>query len=413
MTEYTYDLADRPATQTLPGGRVVAFTHDRNGNLTSLTPPGRTAHAFAYSNRSLLDTYTPPAIGGPAPTTYVSDRDEIVTRVVKPGNDVLDFTYDGAGRLETATQRGRPTTLRLLPAEREPHERRRGRRARRLHYDGVLVTKATIAGAAPGVIESTYDDNLQLVTQTVGGADVDYDYDDDGLPVRIGDLTLEHDAANGMLDGLGAGASATTVARNPEGEPSAVTTRQGAATTYGETYTRDDLGRITGKTETRPSGSTAWEYGFDEADRLETVERDGATVATYDYDANGNRLSVTRGATTVTSLYDAQDRLLQRRRHHVHVHRGGRAADQEGRHGGADDLRLRRDRRADEGHAPERVATRLRDRRGRAPRGRDRRHDAARASSTAAASARWRSSTPPALPSRAASSTPRARTCRT
>ena len=307
QSAFTYDLADRPVTQTLPGGRTVAFTHDRNGNLTSLTPPGRPKYDLGYSNRSLLETFTAP---GASATTYASDKDEFVTRVVRPGNDALDFTYDGAGRIKTATQRGRPTTYGYEPSSGSLASAVVGGERVDYDYDGLLVTKATVSGAAPGAIESAYDDELRLANQTVGGVDVDYAYDDDGLPVRIGALELEHDADNGLLDRFGAGDSATTVTRNAEGEPAAVTTRQGAATTYGETYTRDDLGRITGKTQTRPSGSTTWEYGFDAAGQLATVERDGAEVATYTYDLNGNRESVTRGTTTVTSDYDDQDRLV-------------------------------------------------------------------------------------------------------
>jgi RHS repeat-associated protein len=171
------------------------------------------------------------------------------------------------------------------------------------------MTATTVAGAAPGAIVNDYDDQLRLASQTVGGAEVTYDYDDDGLPVRIGELTLTHDSDNGKFAGLGSGASQTTVSRTALGEPDAVTTRQGAATTYAETYARDDIGRITTRTATRAAGSTTWEYGYDAAGRLETVERDGATVATYTYGANDNRASVTRGAMTVEYGYDAQDRL--------------------------------------------------------------------------------------------------------
>jgi RHS repeat-associated protein len=48
----------------------------------------------------------------------------------------------------------------------------------------------------------------------------------------------------------------------------------------------------------------------DLAGRLTTVTRDGAPLATYTYDANGNRTSVTTSAGTVVATYDNQDRLL-------------------------------------------------------------------------------------------------------
>jgi RHS repeat-associated protein len=43
---------------------------------------------------------------------------------------------------------------------------------------------------------------------------------------------------------------------------------------------------------------------------LTTVTRDGAPLATYTYDANGNRTSVTTSAGTVVATYDNQDRIL-------------------------------------------------------------------------------------------------------
>ena len=54
------------------------------------------------------------------------------------------------------------------------------------------------------MIESAYDDELRLASETIGGDSVTRDYDDDGLPIAIGDLELEHDPGNGLLDTLGA-----------------------------------------------------------------------------------------------------------------------------------------------------------------------------------------------------------------
>ena len=38
-----------------------------------------------------------------------------MTQVVRPGNQVLGFTYDGAGRVKTSTQPGRTTTYAYAP----------------------------------------------------------------------------------------------------------------------------------------------------------------------------------------------------------------------------------------------------------------------------------------------------------
>jgi YD repeat-containing protein len=73
-----YDLAARPTQETLPGGRVVGFGWDANGNLTSLTPPGRPAHTFEHTAVDLESEYEPPAVAPsppwPTATTWDGDR---------------------------------------------------------------------------------------------------------------------------------------------------------------------------------------------------------------------------------------------------------------------------------------------------------------------------------------------------
>ncbi|MFZ5844764.1 MAG: RHS repeat-associated core domain-containing protein [Pseudomonadota bacterium] len=49
-----------------------------------------------------------------------------------------------------------------------------------------------------------------------------------------------------------------------------------------------------------------WAYNYDLAGRLQTVTKNGVTVESYGYDANGNRLS----SNGVAGTYDDQDRLL-------------------------------------------------------------------------------------------------------
>ena len=76
-------------------------------------------------------------------------------------------------------------------------------------------------------------------------------------------------------------------------------------------YTRDTLGRITGKTETIGGVTTTYDYSYDLAGRLVEVKQNGTAVANYTYDGNGNRLSVTGPTGTIAGSYDNQDRLTQ------------------------------------------------------------------------------------------------------
>jgi YD repeat-containing protein len=51
-------------------------------------------------------------------------------------------------------------------------------------------------------------------------------------------------------------------------------------------------------------------YTYDLAGRLQTVSRDANLLASYGYDPNGNRTSVTTASGTVAATYDAQDRIV-------------------------------------------------------------------------------------------------------
>jgi RHS repeat-associated protein len=57
--------------------------------------------------------------------------------------------------------------------------------------------------------------------------------------------------------------------------------------------------------------SRTYAYAYDPTGRLVQVGQDGVVTATYTYDSNGNRTSVTDSRGTTTATYDAQDRLLQ------------------------------------------------------------------------------------------------------
>ncbi len=68
--------------------------------------------------------------------------------------------------------------------------------------------------------------------------------------------------------------------------------------------------RITSLEETRDALSTIRDFTYDDAGRLQTVTEDGLEVASYAWDPNGNRLSVTRDGVEEFATTDEQDRLI-------------------------------------------------------------------------------------------------------
>ncbi|MFZ1827465.1 MAG: hypothetical protein WAW42_01570 [Candidatus Competibacteraceae bacterium] len=172
----------------------------------------------------------------------------------------------------------------------------------------VIRTGVTGSGPVSGTVGFTHDTDFRVNAITVNGANpVAYQYDADGLLVQAGDLTLSRDAQHGLLTGSILGNTTDSRSDTGFGEVSAYRTTDTGVNRLDLAYTRDALGRITQKTETLQGVVTTYAYAYDLAGRLVEVKRDGATVATYGYDANGNRTQV-NGITIAT--VDDQDRLL-------------------------------------------------------------------------------------------------------
>ncbi len=101
---------------------------------------------------------------------------------------------------------------------------------------------------------------------------------------------------------------------NANGELATQLDKVGTTTVLSETYDavvpRDALGRIQRKIEVVNGVTHQWDYGYDLAGRLQSVQLDAAAYESYSYDANGNRLTVVKPSGTTSATYDDQDRLL-------------------------------------------------------------------------------------------------------
>jgi YD repeat-containing protein len=106
------------------------------------------------------------------------------------------------------------------------------------------------------------------------------------------------------------GAVSTNYTYSTFGELATKEVKFGAATLFQLDYSRDSLGRIIQKIETQQGLSQRYNYAYDVVGRLAEVKRNDTLVASYAYDANGNRLAKTTPAGVDSGRYDAQDRLL-------------------------------------------------------------------------------------------------------
>jgi RHS repeat-associated protein len=179
-------------------------------------------------------------------------------------------------------------------------------------YNGELPTQVRWTGTVAGTVAFGYKPTLQLDSEKVGSTTVaTYAYDGDGLVTRAGRETLSYDAANGLLTQSALGVVTDAWQYSGFGEPASYAARASAADLFVVAgVTRDAGGRLTAVSETAGGETHALGYKYDARGRVTEVQRDGAAFQSFSYDDNGNRLTRTDAAGTVTASYDAQDRLV-------------------------------------------------------------------------------------------------------
>lgn len=311
QVQFEYDDADRVVRQTLTDGRAILFGYDRNGNLKSLAPPGQPPHVFRYTPVDAVETYEPPEVdSGPVETTFVYDRDRRLVEVRRPDGSFAGIAYDAAGRLSAVSQAATVVDFSYDPESGQLSSVTEDGTAVSYTYDGSLLARTTWSGSVQGAVERGYDDNFWLRSRSVNGTPVTFDYDDDGLLIRAGELTVIRDSASGRVMGTAIGSTATSASYNGFGELESLESTTGGATLYSAFFHRDLLGRIASKTETIGGVTQTYDYHYGPAGWLERVDRNGTSVEKYRYDDNGNRLAAVYSWGELAATYDDQDRLL-------------------------------------------------------------------------------------------------------
>ncbi len=260
---FEYDAANRVTRQVLPGGREILFDWDENGNLTGLTPPTRPAHEFDHGPVDLVSEYAPPPVGpGEWSTLYDHNLDLQPTLVERPDAATIAFAYDAAQRLSSLTSPRGVTQVSYDPQTGHVASLTTPEgNGLALTMAGPLVTATEWMGEVTGSVERTYDADLRLATISVNGAEpVAYGYDDDGLLVQTGAMTLSRDAATGLLTGTTLGVVTTSYGYNGFGELATMTAAVSGTPIWEVAYTRDQLGRITEKVETIQGATDSYVY---------------------------------------------------------------------------------------------------------------------------------------------------------
>jgi RHS repeat-associated protein len=173
---------------------------------------------------------------------------------------------------------------------------------------GPLLLSEQWSGDINGTVNYSHNNDFRSQTTAINNqTTVSYDYDNDGLMIQAGDLTLHRDANNGLLKATNQGQVRTELVHNSFGELLVETASYHEVVFYKAQYSHDKLGRLTQKTEPIEGQTTQSQYKYDLTGRLVSVTVDGV-VTKYRYDGNGNRTHVND---IQVASYDNQDRLLQ------------------------------------------------------------------------------------------------------
>ena len=311
---FEYDEAGRVTKKIMPDNREANYTYDASGNISAITPPGRSAHESEYTEVDLEARYNPPSLGaGVYDTRYSYNLDKQLLKTKRPGGSEASYQYDSAGRVQSiAIPEGDfafnydPVTGKLGSIL-SPYNVTTS-----FTHDGFLPKSVTWSGAVSGSMSVDYDSNFWVTSQSVNGSSsISFDYDNDGVLIQAGDLVLKRDNSNGRLTGSSIGEVTDTLIYNAFGELNQYEACVEGNVIYKFLFDRDKLGRIIKKTETIGGSTQIFEYGYDLTGRLHQVKENGVVATSYNYDANGNRLSKMDNMGTKVGVYDAQDRVIQ------------------------------------------------------------------------------------------------------
>ena len=311
-TTFTHDADGRLLTTTLPDGRVITLAYDANGNVTSVTPAGKSAHGFAFTAVNDVTAYTPPVISGAGASKYMYDLDRELTSITRPDGQTVKYTYDPAGRVSSTTTPNETInfaynaiTGSLSGASISTGE------TIAYGYNGPLPTSATWSGAMTGSVSRTYDNNFWVISEGIdNGNAINFTYDNDGLLTNAGALAVTADPSDGRVLEITLGDAKEIRTYDVFGDLATYTANFGSTVLYTVAITRDADGRVSTETETIGSKTSTFGYSYDLAGRLTGVQEDGASVSSYTYDTNSNRLTATSPQAGLAGTYDSQDRLL-------------------------------------------------------------------------------------------------------
>jgi RHS repeat-associated protein len=302
---FTYDALNRPLLRNYSGVvQDVAFSYDScpngTGRVCSIDDEFSIT-SFEYDAFGNVVHKTDTGGGNTYHTTYSWDADDRLTQITYPTGHIVVYTRDAQGRIQGVTLDGASVVSN-----------------RTYRGDGKLTGQTY----GNGLVETrSYNSRSLLDTYTLGSIESEsYGYDAAGnLTSRSGSswtLGYGYDALDRVTSdvggsgsrGYGYDANGNRLTKTVDGSPTSYTYTTGTnrlATVGGSSIGSDSLGRIT--------SVPGYTYTYSAANRLQSVQQGGVTVASYAYDHRGLRRRKSTGFmgfNTTVYHYDEAGHLL-------------------------------------------------------------------------------------------------------
>ena len=258
-TSFTYDAFGRVTKTTFPSGYIETYNYDAVGNLLNKTDRKNQLIAYTYDG---LNRLTQKSYPDTTTVNYTYDLDSRLTQVTDP-TGTYQFTFDNMGRLTSATSSYTFLTARNFTTG--------------YSYDAAS-NRTGFTDPENGSTAYVYDTLNRLQTLTPPSAFS-----------GTGSFGFGYDALSRRTQMTRPNNVATNYAYDNLSRLQSVLHQLSGSTIDGATYTVDNAGNRTAKTD-QHAGVTS-NYGYDAVYELTGVTQGTNTTESYTYDPVGNRLS--------------------------------------------------------------------------------------------------------------------------